>query len=1113
MSLNIKLNTFATQRPLKYTKYFGVLFVLAFYLNCVSAQETFVGMSTEGGKEFGLIFSTNNLGEQQKILHQFDGVSGAFPYYTNLCETNSGKLYGLCSQGGQFNLGVLFEYDTVKNLTRKIIDFNGSGNGSNPRGSLIVSPNGKLYGMCSQGGNNNYGVLFEYNPSTDSFLIKYHFDGNNGRNPFGNLTYHSSGKLYGMTYQGGSSNDGILFEFRLSNDSFYKRHDFDGSNTGRNPFGSLLLSGNGLLYGMTYQGGANNFGVVFSFDPSTNIFDHKIDFDGSNSGSNPYSTFAEGTNGNLYAMAYLGGINNLGTLFEYDISNNTLNKKLDFNGSNNGRNPFGNLTLKSNGIFYAQTPYGGANNAGTIFTYDPNSNSYSKKLDFSSGSSGRLPFGSLFLSSNQTFYGMTYQGGISNSGVLFQYNPNNSSYVKKLDFNSAINGSNPYGDVCLANNLKLYGMTYQGGTKNAGVIFEFDPKKKTYHKKFDLESTSFGKNTYGGFVQANNGKLYGMTYQGGTSDYGTILEYDPINDTCIKRHDFDGNNGRNPYGNLIQANNGKLYGLCPYGGNDDYGVLFEYNTNNHTFSKLLDFDSSTGTNPFGDLIQTSNTSLYGLTYQGGSNDYGVLFEYNLNNNTLARKVDFDGSSKGSYPQGSILKQGNKLYAMTQFGGANNVGVLFEYNTQSNTFRHLFDFNTNNGKSPSGKPNISKNGKIYGLTQVGGNQNNGVLFEYNLSTDTLIKKLDFIGSNGKRPFGSLTPFCLPSFDTMAVSACGQYVSPSKKYTWTVSGNYLDTISSFTSCDSIINIQLRILKSSSFNYTASACDSFIAPNGKRYTSSSNISYIIPNRAGCDSLINIQLEILNSKSNFQVKTCKSYIAPDGKTYNKSGIITAIISNTKGCDSIITVDLTILNTDSTINVVACRVYTAPDGQTYRSSGIKQASIKNSKGCDSLITINLNIQKVETGIAVTDSILSANAIGALYQWLDCKQNYAPIPNANSRFYTATKNGEYAVTVTEKTCTDTSICININGLNIVQNTEPNKVLLYPNPIEQTLSIQLGKQYENIECTLKNLNGQTIQTFKTQGAQTFNFELVCAPGIYIIEIKTESFSAAYKVVKK
>ena len=1113
MGLNSQVITSATQILFKNSKYFGFLFVLVFYLNCVSAQETFVGMSTEGGKEFGLIFSTNNNGEQQKTLHQFDGVSGAFPYYTNLCESNSGKLYGLCSQGGQFNLGVLFEYDTASNRSKKIIDFNGAGNGSNPRGSLTLSPNGKLYGMCSQGGNNNYGVLFEYNPSNDSFVIKHHFDGNNGRNPFGNLTYHSSGKLYGLTYQGGSSNDGILFEFLLSNDSFYKRHDFDGSSTGRNPFGSLFQASNGLMYGMTYQGGANNFGVVFSFDPSTNIFDHRIDFAGSTSGSNPYSTFAQGPNGNLYAMTYLGGSNNLGTLFEYDVSNNTINKKLDFNGTNNGRNPFGNLTLKSNGLFYAQTPYGGANNAGTIFSFDPSNNSYSKKLDFSASAQGRLPFGSLFLASNQTFYGMTYQGGTSNSGVLFQYNSINSSYVKKLDFNSAINGSNPYGDLCLANNLKLYGMTYQGGTQNAGVIFEFDPKKNKYTKKVDLESASYGKNTYGGFVQASNGKLYGMTYQGGTSDYGTIIEYDPIKDTCIKLHDFDGNNGRNPYGNLLQANSGKLYGLCPYGGNDDYGVLFEYNTNNQTFTKLLDFDSSTGTNPFGDLIQRSNNSLYGLTYQGGANDYGVLFEYNINNNSITKKVEFDGSSKGAYPQGSLLKQGTKLYAMTQFGGAYNVGVLFEYNTQNNTFNNLFDFNSSNGKSPSGKPTISKNGKIYGLTQVGGTQNNGVLFEYNLSTDTLIKKLDFIGANGKRPFGSLTRFCLPSFDTVIVNACGQYVSPSKKYTWTVTGNYSDTISSFTACDSIINVQLRILKSSSFNYTATACDSFTAPNGKLYMSSGNIAYTIPNRVGCDSLINIQLEILNSKSNLQVKTCNSYTAPDGKTYNKSGIITAVVSNARACDSVITVDLEILNTDSTINVDACRVYTAPDGQTHRNSGIKQAIIKNRNGCDSLITINLNIQKVETGIVVADSVLSSNAIGALYQWLDCKQNYLPIPNANSRFYTATKNGEYAVAVTENTCSDTSICLNINGLNIAKNNARNNILLYPNPIEQTLSIQLGKLYENIECTLKNLSGQTIQTFTIKDAQTFDLELRCAAGIYILEIKTESVSASYKIVKK
>ena len=43
-------------------------------------------------------------------------------------------------------------------------------------------------------------------------------------------------------------------------------YDFDGSN-GSKPYGKLLQASDGKLYGMTYQGGSNNVGVIFSFDP------------------------------------------------------------------------------------------------------------------------------------------------------------------------------------------------------------------------------------------------------------------------------------------------------------------------------------------------------------------------------------------------------------------------------------------------------------------------------------------------------------------------------------------------------------------------------------------------------------------------------------------------------------------------------------------------------------------------------------------------------------------------------------------------------------------------------------------------------------------------------
>ncbi|MGC9967778.1 MAG: choice-of-anchor tandem repeat GloVer-containing protein [Syntrophobacteraceae bacterium] len=63
--------------------------------------------------------------------------------------------------------------------------------------------------------------------------------------------------------EGGASGLGIIFEFNLPNGEFADLHSFGGAD-GANPFGSLILSGKNL-YGMTYQGGQYNSGVIFSY--------------------------------------------------------------------------------------------------------------------------------------------------------------------------------------------------------------------------------------------------------------------------------------------------------------------------------------------------------------------------------------------------------------------------------------------------------------------------------------------------------------------------------------------------------------------------------------------------------------------------------------------------------------------------------------------------------------------------------------------------------------------------------------------------------------------------------------------------------------------------------
>ena len=57
-----------------------------------------------------------------------------------------------------------------------------------------------------------------------------------------------------------------------------------------------------------------------------------------------------------------------------------------------------------------------------------------------------------------------------------------------------------------------------------------------------------------------------MTTNGGSRGAGVIFSFDPFTATYKKLKDFDKANGSNPYGGLLHATDGKLYGVTPYGG-------------------------------------------------------------------------------------------------------------------------------------------------------------------------------------------------------------------------------------------------------------------------------------------------------------------------------------------------------------------------------------------------------------------------------------------------------------------------------------------------------------------------------------------------------------------
>jgi uncharacterized repeat protein (TIGR03803 family) len=496
-------------------------------------------------------------------------------YTQPLRAQQAGELWGMTLQGGQDGLGLIFK--TAPDGTGQSVqkNFTTPYPGGYPRsGRLTPAPNGKLYGMTSTGGIFSAGVLFEYDPSTGTHTRKLDFNNINGGFPYGSLTLASNGRLYGMASQGGANGQGVLFEYDPATSTYVKLLDFDGTNSGNNPNRDVIQASNGKLYGMTANGGANGFGVLFEYDLSTAAFSKKLDFDGTN-GAAPYGNLTEAANGKLYGMTSYGGANLQGVLFEYDLSVEAYAKVLDFNDTN-GAYPYGSLTLATNGKLYGMTQQGGAGTQGVLFEYDPSSVNYTKVMDFNFYLSGAYPNGDLMQASNGKLYGMTSGGGINNLGVLFEFDLSTTTYRKGLDFDGT-SGSYPWGTLTEASNGKLYGMAFMGGANYQGVLFEYDPSTAGYVKKLDFNYSSDGTNPHDSFIQAPDGKLYGMTSTGGAYGYGVIFQYDPSSGSYTKKVDFDyTTKGATPYGSLTLATNGKAYGMTSNGGTTGLGVIFEY---------------------------------------------------------------------------------------------------------------------------------------------------------------------------------------------------------------------------------------------------------------------------------------------------------------------------------------------------------------------------------------------------------------------------------------------------------------------------------------------------------------------------------------------------------
>lgn len=119
-----------------------------------------------------------------------------------------------------------------------------------------------------------------------------------------------------------------------------------------------------------------------------------------------------------------------------------------------------------------------------------------------------------------------------------------------------------------------------------------------------------------------------MTDSGGSQGGGTVFRITPAGAETVLWSFGSGTDGTYPYGGLVEGSDGNFYGMAYEGGANGAGNIFQI-TRSGTETVLWSFGTGTdGSYPCGDLTFGPDGTLYGLIYDGGTNNDGAVIQFN-----------------------------------------------------------------------------------------------------------------------------------------------------------------------------------------------------------------------------------------------------------------------------------------------------------------------------------------------------------------------------------------------------------------------------------------------------------------------------------------------------
>jgi hypothetical protein len=335
-------------------------------------------------------------------------------------------------------------------------------------------------------------------------------------------------------------------------------YEFSGGADGGNPEGTLVLDGQGNIYGTAVDGGTpgnsscaifvSGCGVVFKLTasgggnwPESVLYA----FNGNPDGGYPQSGVVIDASGNIFGTNNFYAKNGVGTV--YELTPNGLNgyshrTLYTFTNGKDGGRPDGVALDASGNVFVSTTQAGSItgqckilNGCGTLLEFSPNvSGNFSGRIlySFQGKHDGAIPVG-ISVDANGNVFGSAVFGGLDSvcnnggylgCGVIFKFSPQGGKYQGSIaySFGNAADGLGPRAAPAYDSAGNVYVTSNGNGSGNVsccGGVIKLTPSGSGFTETtlyLFLGSPDGSEPTDDGVaVDSATGTVYGTTQQGG----------------------------------------------------------------------------------------------------------------------------------------------------------------------------------------------------------------------------------------------------------------------------------------------------------------------------------------------------------------------------------------------------------------------------------------------------------------------------------------------------------------------------------------------------------------------------------------------------------------------